>query len=169
MHKPAKIIQFQVDHLTGEEVGHLIERLCELGAHGVQAVPAVGKKNRPGHVLFADLGSGGSLDAVARLTAQFGVFGFHVIETMHHYHETAITEHELTLRCGGREMTARVRLKGLGPDGGLPGAARVEFDDLVDLAERLRAHWGLDLALSVLRQRVEATLTGVGDPELDFG
>lgn len=168
MHKPAKLVQFQVDHLTGEEVGHLIESLGALGVCSVQAVPSVGKKNRPGHVVFADLGSEGDLDAVARLTARFGVFGFHVIETTHHYCGTAVSQRELAVRHAGREMTATVRLKSLDPGCGVPSAARVEFDDLVNLAERLRRHWGLDLALSVLRQRVAMALTGAGDTVLEL-
>jgi len=168
MHKPAKLVQFQVDHLTGEEVGHLIESLGALGASSVQAVPSVGKKNRPGHVVFADLGSNGDLDAVARLTARFGIFGFHVVETTHYYCGTAITQRELAVRHGGREMTARVRFKSPDPGCGAPGTAQIEFDDLVSLAERLRTHWGLDLALSVLRQRLGMALAGVGDTVLEL-
>jgi uncharacterized protein (DUF111 family) len=159
MQQPARLVQFFIDHLTGEEVGHLIENLYGLGSANVQAIPTVGKKNRPGHVILVDLGSDGEMHAVADLAAQFGVFGFHVIETTHHYREVVCTEEELTVRHQGREMKARLRLKRSGVDGGADGVLRVEFDDLANLTERIRGDWGVVVGLARLRQRVETLLS----------
>ncbi len=40
-----------VDDMTAEELGFAFEKLLEAGAVDVSAVPAVMKKNRPGHIL----------------------------------------------------------------------------------------------------------------------
>ena len=94
------------------------------------------------------------------LAAQFGVFGFHVIETTHHYQQVVSSEQELTVRHNGREMKTRLRLKHSGVDGEAAGVLRVEFDDLANLTERIRSDWGVVIGLSLLRQRVETLLRG---------
>ena len=158
MQKPARLIQFHVDHLSGEEVAHLVESLYGLGSASVQVVPALGKKSRPGHLILVDPGTGVSTEDVAELTSRYGVPGFHVIETTHHYREAETAEREFTLRLAEQEIAVRVRVKRSTAAGPPLGAPRVEFDDLSALAKRLRAERGIEIDLPALRRKIEAAL-----------
>lgn len=45
------VIETNIDHLTGEEIGYLFDRLMSLGASDVSITPIIMKKNRPGNLL----------------------------------------------------------------------------------------------------------------------
>ena len=45
------VIETNIDHLTGEEIGYLFERLMSLGASDVSITPIIMKKNRQGSLL----------------------------------------------------------------------------------------------------------------------
>lgn len=45
------VIETNIDHLTGEEIGYLFEVLLEAGASDVSITPIIMKKNRPGSLL----------------------------------------------------------------------------------------------------------------------
>ena len=45
------VIETNLDHLTGEEIGYLFDRLMDLGARDVSITPIIMKKNRQGSLL----------------------------------------------------------------------------------------------------------------------
>ncbi len=45
------VIETNIDHLTGEEIGHLFDILLDAGASDVSITPIIMKKNRPGSLL----------------------------------------------------------------------------------------------------------------------
>ncbi|MGN0176393.1 MAG: nickel pincer cofactor biosynthesis protein LarC [Methanobrevibacter sp.] len=45
------VIETNIDHLTGEEIGYLFNKLLESGARDVSITPMIMKKNRPGNLL----------------------------------------------------------------------------------------------------------------------
>ena len=45
------VIETNIDHLTGEEIGYLFNKLQEKGARDVSITPMIMKKNRPGNLL----------------------------------------------------------------------------------------------------------------------
>ena len=45
------VIETNIDHLSGETIGYLFEKLMELGARDVAIIPIIMKKNRPGQLL----------------------------------------------------------------------------------------------------------------------
>lgn len=45
------VIETNIDHLTGEELGYLFDKLLEAGASDVSITPIIMKKNRPGNLL----------------------------------------------------------------------------------------------------------------------
>ena len=45
------VIETNIDHLSGEELGFLFDKLLDEGASDVIIVPVIMKKNRPGHLL----------------------------------------------------------------------------------------------------------------------
>lgn len=45
------VIETNIDHLTGEEIGYLFDVMMEAGASDVSVTPIIMKKNRPGNLL----------------------------------------------------------------------------------------------------------------------
>lgn len=45
------VIETNIDHLTGEEIGYLFDKLLDVGARDVSVAPITMKKNRPGSLL----------------------------------------------------------------------------------------------------------------------
>ena len=45
------VIETNIDHLTGEEIGYLFDKLLSKGASDVSITPIIMKKNRPGNLL----------------------------------------------------------------------------------------------------------------------
>lgn len=45
------VLETNVDHLTGEELGYLYDKLLDSGARDVIMIPIFMKKNRPGHLI----------------------------------------------------------------------------------------------------------------------
>lgn len=46
-----EVLETNIDHLSGETIGYLFEKLMKEGARDVAIVPIIMKKNRPGHLL----------------------------------------------------------------------------------------------------------------------
>lgn len=46
-----EVIETNLDHLSGEELGYLFDKLIAEGANDVLIIPIIMKKNRPGHLL----------------------------------------------------------------------------------------------------------------------
>ena len=93
---PGRLILGQVDHLSGEEVGGLIEALQEAGVSGLQVSPTVTKKNRPGQIVLIDLGRGEHTDRATEILAAYGLGGFHLIETRHFHLSQTLTSSRVT-------------------------------------------------------------------------
>jgi uncharacterized protein (DUF111 family) len=45
------VIETNIDHLTGEEIGYLFDKLLDVGARDVSITPIIMKKNRQGSLL----------------------------------------------------------------------------------------------------------------------
>ena len=60
------VLETNVDDVTGEVIGHTIERLLEAGAKDVSVVPMLTKKNRPGQILKV-IASKEDLERLSRL------------------------------------------------------------------------------------------------------
>jgi len=45
------VIETNIDHLGGETLGYLYDKLFEAGARDVTITPTIMKKNRPGHII----------------------------------------------------------------------------------------------------------------------
>ncbi|WP_432933271.1 nickel pincer cofactor biosynthesis protein LarC [Microbispora sp. CA-135349] len=115
------VLSTNLDDVTGEVLGHVIERALAAGAADAWTTPAVMKKGRPAHVLHvlapAEL-TGALQDLVLRETGSLGLRRS-VVE------KVALPRHFATVRLYGQD----VRMKH-GPWGVKP-----EHDDLARLAQ----------------------------------
>lgn len=167
MERPGCLLLLQIDHLSGEELGHLVETLYAWGAGSVQILPTVTKKNRPGHLALVDTGRADEKTLAQGLTRSFGITGYHRLETVHCCQPVASRSHPVVVRCGGEVLRADIPIKVVG-DLGSPLAARVEYEGLRELNRLLDQRFGVGLPLRDLKTRIE-TLLAAGSPlELDL-
>ena len=83
MEKPGTLFLFQIDHLSGEEVGYLVEQLYGWGAKNVNVISTLTKKNRPGHLVLVDPGRMDTEGLPDKMARMFGTCGCHRFETSH--------------------------------------------------------------------------------------
>lgn len=96
--KEGVLLLVQVDHLNGEVLGNTIDQLYQAGAHNVQCIPTVTKKNRPAHIFLVDLKEK-NLDAVeAVILHEIGSTGWHQINSSHRHVRTMIDKKVVTIR-----------------------------------------------------------------------
>ncbi len=148
------------DHLSGEEVGYLVEMLYDRGVHDVQVVPSMTKKNRPSYLVLVEAGMFD--EGMLALARQFGISGCHRVETVHLFDRATYQMLPFTLRCKGRSLKADLRIKVTDNPSALQ-SRRPEYDDLVDLCNRIRNTLGVEPGLPGLRRLIEARLIA-GEP-----
>ena len=117
----ATVLATNVDDVTAEVIGHTMGQILEAGADDVWVVPALMKKNRPGHelrVLCSPALAAELSQLVLALTGSLGI------------RAETVTKHALARSWRTAELRGHpVRLK-VGPYG-----AKAEHDDLVTVSE----------------------------------
>jgi uncharacterized protein (DUF111 family) len=161
MKKSAKLLLLQIDHLSGEEVGYLIDSLYAWRAQNVQVISTLTKKNRPGCIVLVDMGSEKETRLMEALAREFGIAGGHRIDTTHCHHPVSSIHRKIRVRKDGREVQTAIRCKRIGPRK-KPLHFRLEHEDLSRLKECLQRELGVAIPLSTLRRDIEALLKTPG-------
>ncbi|WP_245462484.1 nickel insertion protein [Rhizobium sp. CCGE532] len=150
----------QIDDAPGELLGHVVEKMGEMGAKNVQLLPSLGKKGRPSYVLLVDINAEDEPDFAALLVGDLGVWGYRVLESQHKHFDIRRYRTQLQLTWAGGEVTFPLRIKRILNDGVFM-RAKAEHDDLVAIAEQIKDH--LPVSLAVLKAAIE-TAVGSEDP-----
>ena len=140
------VLETNVDDVTGEVLGYVVEKLLSEGAKDVSIIPMYTKKNRPGQIVkvIADQKDVSYLSQV--LIAETGTLGVRV-----YYCERHIINRELVIVdlpfMGNKEM---VRVKVSKNARGEVVRIKPEYEDLRRLAEKTKMPFReiLDLAVS---------------------
>lgn len=77
------VIETNIDHLTGEEVGYLFDVLFEAGASDVSITPIIMKKNRPGNLLKVISKKSKRDDIVNLIFKETGSLGIRIAPNIH--------------------------------------------------------------------------------------
>ena len=155
--KDAKLLLLQVDHLSGEEMGHLIESMYGLGAMNVNVVSTITKKNRPGFLVLVDMGSKAEPAFSAELASTFGISGYHRINTVHCRQVVDVDEKNLVIHHNGLEIETTIKFKRIGTED-QPLFVRTEFSDLKRLSELIRESFCVSIPLPDLSARLDSFL-----------
>jgi uncharacterized protein (TIGR00299 family) protein len=142
--RPARLVEANVDDVTGEVLAHTITELLSAGAHDAWATPIVMKKGRPAHTVHALCDDAAFAAVCAVLVAETGTLGIRAtnVERWPQQRE------ERTVEVEGQ--TIRVKLAA--------GRVKVEHDDAASAARAL----GLPLREVIAR----AEQAGVSDQGL---
>ena len=125
------IIETNVDDVTGETLGHSVERLIKAGALDVSVVPVLMKKGRPGHLIRALAPAGRSDEILELLLAETGSLGARIYRAVERRKlERQIRNVEVLI--DGRRYTARGKI-GISP-GGEVASAKPEYEDVAAIS-----------------------------------
>lgn len=122
-------LETNIDDVSGEVLGYLLEKLYEEGALDVQIMPTITKKNRPGYMIFV-LCNQGREDKLARiLMEESGTLGVRVsTKQMRYASKREIGKVEVSLP--GYKGYARVKVSFTGS----VKHVKAEFDDAKKIA-----------------------------------
>jgi uncharacterized protein (TIGR00299 family) protein len=144
----ARLIEANVDDVTGEVLAHTVNRLLEAGAFDAWATPIVMKKGRPAHTVHA-LCDDATFDAVrAAMLAETGSLGVRASDVVRWPQQR--DEHEIELDG----HTIRVKLAG--------DRVKVEHDDAVAVARATGTPLRTVLARAEALARELGRVTGIG-------
>lgn len=118
----------QVDHLSGECVGHSIESLYQAGAANVQVMATITKKNRPAYLYLIDCRIENEEKIETTIINELGTGGWHRIETVHRYLKNQILKRKISVSSKSHDFEFVIEGKEI--DG---GQVRPEYDNVVKL------------------------------------
>ncbi len=125
------LLETNVDDVSGEVLGHLIERMMEQGALDVSVVPALGKKGRPAYLIRVLSRPWMAEELADRLMRETGSLGVRIMDV-----PRVVAEREIRtvrVKLSGREFEVRVKVSRVG--GRIVGV-KPEHDDLKRISTR---------------------------------
>jgi uncharacterized protein (TIGR00299 family) protein len=144
-------LETNVDDVTGEVIGHLIELLMEEGALDASVLPALMKKGRGGYVIRA-IAKHEEMEKLARIMIrETGSLGVRVFPSLHRF----VAEREearVKVKIGGRAYEARVKISRIE---GLLLNIKAEYDD----CHKIAIETGLALRLIIKKVEEEGWRT----------
>lgn len=128
------ILETNLDDVSGQILGHLFERLSEMGARDVSISPLTMKKGRPGHLLRVLADPEKSRDLALEVMRQTGTLGIRVLPSVQRF----VAERSFETVClplpMGKEAEIRIK-KAFDPEGKVLNLS-AEFEDCRALAEK---------------------------------
>lgn len=121
--RPARLVEVNVDDVTGEVLAHTIASLLAAGAHDAWATPIVMKKGRPAHTVHALCDDATSNAVIEVMLAETGSLGIRA-STVDRWPQQ---RHEQTVTVDGEKIRVKVA----------NGRVKVENDDAVAAAKTL--------------------------------
>jgi len=115
-HDSMVILETNLDDVTGEVIGHAVERLFSEGARDVTLTPVYMKKNRPGSMISVIVDETESERFAGLLMEETGTLGVREIPIRRHISNRKEAVIPLTIK--GREYQLKVK-RAFGPDGKL--------------------------------------------------
>lgn len=152
--KQGLLLVFQIDHLSGEEAGWVLESETIPGLRNRQLISSMTKKGRPGYLLLLDIDPAQEEIVVQRLAEHLPVFGYHRLYTQHFSQRGITGQVIVNLRARDRkslEATVRYRTTMIGTT----CRKFFESDDLLNLQQRAQKELDVKIALLELKQRLE--------------
>jgi uncharacterized protein (TIGR00299 family) protein len=141
-----KILETNVDDVSGEVIGWLIERL-QGKVEDVSVLPMVTKKNRPGFTIRVVVREGQLMAAAEILMEETGTFGVKVIDCQRLKAQWSVITR--TVRIGGKGHDVRFKVSSRN------SRMKPEYEDLRGIAskERLSLREVMEEALRQVRQK----------------
>ena len=131
-HDHIVVLETNLDDVTGEVIGHAVERIMAAGARDVSITPVFMKKNRPGHMISVIADEGKAEELVRILMEETGTLGVREIPVRRHI---ALRTHQKTV-VDVKGKRYPVSVKTALNEKGKAVHGKIEYEDRKRLAER---------------------------------
>ncbi len=127
------ILETNLDDVTGEVLGHTVDKLMEEGALDVTIIPTIAKKNRPGHLLRVISKSNMNNVLSETIIRETGTLG---VRTIPYVHRNIVSREIIPLEVdfNGERKTVRVKVAKIGDE---IVNVTVEYEDARRVSEEL--------------------------------
>lgn len=126
------VIETNIDHLTGEELGYLFNLLLDEGARDVSIVPIIMKKNRPGYILKVISRKESTNKLVDIIFKEVGTLGIRIAPNLHRgLAKREFIKKEVEIKGETFEVTYK-----MGHVNGEIISSRIEFEDAKKIANK---------------------------------
>ncbi len=132
-HDDVVVLETNVDDITGEVIGHAMERIMDEGARDVTVTPVYMKKNRPGHMISVIADSSRAEQLAEILIEETGTLGVREIPVRRHITQRTVQRRALDVR--GKRYA--IRVKSVVNDKGKVAREKVEYEDRRKLARKM--------------------------------
>ena len=126
-----KILETNVDDVSGEILGNLVEKIMSKGAKDVSIYPGITKKNRPTNLVYVVCSEDSLEGIVDTLVSETGTLGIRVGNSERFVLPRTI--HSIALNIGGKAFDVRYKISSHKGKTHL----KVEFDDLQKISNSL--------------------------------
>jgi pyridinium-3,5-bisthiocarboxylic acid mononucleotide nickel chelatase len=128
------ILETNLDDVTGEVLGHTVDRLLEEGALDVTIIPAIAKKNRPAHLLRVICKSSMNDILAETIIRETGTLG---VRTIPYVHRNIVSREIIPVEVDfdGQPKTVRIKVAKIGEE---IVNVTVEYDDARKVSEELK-------------------------------
>lgn len=128
--KEGLLLLVQIDHLNGEIIGDVIERLYGAGAKNVQVISGITKKNRPSYVILIDIKKEQAEAAEEIIIRECASSGWHRIETCHRHTDVSVLAKDVIIHTKKDIYSFQVKGKVINND---VKNVRPEYENCVEL------------------------------------
>ncbi|MCL2116662.1 MAG: nickel pincer cofactor biosynthesis protein LarC [Methanobrevibacter sp.] len=125
-----EVLETNIDHLSGETIGYLFEKLMVMGARDVAIVPIIMKKNRPGHLLKVISKKEDRDKLVQAIFKETGTLGIRISK---HTHRGVAKRRIISLDVNINGKSEKIRFK-IGCVNDEIISSRAEYEDLKKIA-----------------------------------
>lgn len=132
--EPIAVLETNIDDVSGEIVGHAVDRLLAEGAKDVSVIPMFTKKSRPGQIVKVVADRRDTQRLSSLLIGELGTLGVRVIPCERHIMNRELTSVDIFV--GGVSETVKVKIA-RDAEGSIV-RIKPEYDDLKRLAEKTK-------------------------------
>ena len=164
------LLMTNIDNIACDQVPYLIEELMKLGAKNVHVIPAITKKGRSEYIFLIDSEERNFETLAEFMALETGTLGFRLLKTEHYPFDYELRklclsfrdENDLPLWEGDIDIKIVIGKEQK------PLSARVEYEELKELASRVRRA-GLKLSMYEIKELIEErALKGIKDFTVNF-
>jgi len=147
------LLVFQIDHLSGEEIGWILETGQISGLRNRQLIPTLTKKGRPGYILLLDVDPKFEVEAIQAVSTYLPVFGYHRLGTQHVIRKGTSRVVTVLIKSKRRTIEAQMHLRLFSFSKGMYHFF-LESDDLGVLHQRIRDELKIEVSPLEIKQRL---------------
>jgi len=152
-----KLLLVQIDDVSGEIIGDVINTLMSTGAANVHVISTVTKKNRAGHILLIDCPEQRSEEIGQYLQNEISVGGYHILDSSHVAVKSELVTRNVEIKSERGTLKGEIIARMMNREG-CTYTLKLEHSSVIDLKQRINSELGIDIATMRLKDMLNNLL-----------